>query len=129
MSMIESLAPLQQALNFHLERQGLLTSNLVHVDTPGFKAQDLYRTDEGSFEGSFELALSSSGDGAAAESPAKEWEVRHDPYAPLGPDGNSVSLDRESVKIATNNLRYDAISSMIRTRLEELSYAAKDGKG
>ncbi len=129
MSIIDSLAPLQQALNYHLERQTLLTANLAQVDTPGYKAQDLYRTDEGSFEGTLELALSSSGDAEAAAPAASPWEVRHDPYAPLGPDGNSVSLDRESVKIATNNLRYDAISSMIRIRLDDLRYAAQDGKG
>ena len=46
----------------------------------------------------------------------------------LKPDGNSVSLDREAVKIASNNLRYDALSSMITGKIASLTWAAAGGR-
>jgi flagellar basal body rod protein FlgB len=46
----------------------------------------------------------------------------------VGADGNSVSLDREAVKIASNNIRYDAVSSMVAGRLESLLWAARDAR-
>jgi flagellar basal body rod protein FlgB len=57
-----------------------------------------------------------------------DWRGQIDPNAPVGPDGNSVSLDREAVKIASNTLRYDALSGMIRGKLNGLQWAAQGGR-
>jgi flagellar basal body rod protein FlgB len=46
-----------------------------------------------------------------------------------GADGNKVSLDREAVKIATNQLRYDTLASLVQNELSGLAWAANDGKG
>ncbi|MSP25681.1 MAG: flagellar basal body rod protein FlgB [Myxococcales bacterium] len=129
MSLLTNIAPLHQALDYHLQRQTLLTANLAHVDTPGFRAQDLVRTSAGGFENALGVELRATASGHfGAHAGSSPWTVKVDTNAPLGPDGNTVSLDRESVKIASNNLRYDAISTMIRGRLEDLAFAARDGR-
>ena len=46
-----------------------------------------------------------------------------------GADGNFVSLDRESGKLAANRLRYDMVSVLVKTQLDGLMKAANDGKG
>ncbi len=46
-----------------------------------------------------------------------------------GSDGNAVSLDREAVKIATNQLRYDTVASLTQNELSGLVWAANDGRG
>ncbi len=120
--------PLQEALNYHLSRHNLLTSNLAHVDTPNFKAQDLYRGDSFRSVLDVQMQVTDTQHLGGSVKPT-DWTVKVDPNAPISPDGNSVSLDREAVKIASNNLRYDAITTMIRKRLENLTWAARDGRG
>ncbi len=128
MTILGITAPLQEALDYHLSRHNLLTANLAHVDTPNFKAQDLYRSE--SFRSVLDVQMQVTDAGHLGGSTrAANWSVKVDPNSPISPDGNSVSLDREAVKIASNNLRYDAITSMIRKRFEGLTWAARDGRG
>ncbi|MEM6786043.1 MAG: flagellar basal body rod protein FlgB [Myxococcota bacterium] len=127
MDIIGSLMPLTQALDYHLARQNLLTANLAHVDTPGYRARELYRVD--GFDGALRVALDATdprhlagADGGVA------WHVEVDRKAPVGFDGNSVDLDREAVKVASNNLRYDALSTMVKGSLDSLRWAAQDAR-
>lgn len=123
-----SVAPLHKALDYHLARHNILTTNLTQVDTPGFKAQDLVREAEG-FGAVLEVAMEASAAGHYGKPGGSVgWHVARDVFAPEGADGNSVSLDREAVKIASNNLRYDAITSMVRGKLDDLDWAARDGR-
>jgi len=125
---IGTISPLTQAMDFHLSRQNLLTANLAHVDTPGFRARELYRVDSG-FEGTLEVVMQATDERHIAGSgSAAEWKVDVDPNAPVGPNGNSVDLDREAVKVASNNLRYDALSTMVKGSLQGLRWAAQDGR-
>ena len=127
MSVLGGITPLHEALDYHLARHNLLTSNLAHVDTPQYKAQELYRAD--SFEGVLEVQMSATEPGHLGASNRPEgWRVDLDPYAPVGADGNSVSLDREAVKVASNNIRYDAVTTMIAGRLESLLWASRDAR-
>ena len=43
MSILGSINPLRSALDYHLGRHNILTSNLANVDTPGYRAKDLKR--------------------------------------------------------------------------------------
>jgi flagellar basal-body rod protein FlgB len=121
------IAGMHEALDYHLSRHNLLASNLAHVDTPGFRARDLHRN--GSFEGVLATRMATTQPEHVGPHPrTANWEVRIDRFAPVGPDGNGVNLDRESVKIASNNLRYDAISTMLQGQLQTLQWAAQEGK-
>jgi len=135
MDLLAGIQPYQSALDYHLERHSVLASNIAHVDTPGYKPNDLARVDEASdatFEGALTLAmertnpahLSTSGSDATVTG-----RTFQDLSAGVGNDGNYVSLDREAAKVAANQLRYDVISAIVSAEIKDMSYAASDAKG
>jgi flagellar basal-body rod protein FlgB len=131
MRILDSVEHLRASLDYHLARHNLLTANLAHVDTPGFRPLDLRRA--GAFEGALHTALATTQPGHIALSHATNgegWRVVEDVSAQSpGPDGNGVSLDREAVKIATNQIRYDTLSSLTQNELSGLVWAVNDGRG
>ena len=127
MSILGPVNVLHEALDFHLARQNLLTANLAQVETPNYRAQELYRQDGFSGVLQAEMKVTDTRHLGGSTRPSN-WRVAADPHAAIGPDGNSVNLDREAVKVASNNLRYDAITTMTRGKLEGLLWAVRDGK-
>jgi flagellar basal-body rod protein FlgB len=131
-----SIQPLHNALDYHLERHSVLASNVAHVDTPGYKPNDLARvesTDGASFDGVLNVAMRRTN--AAHLSPAGEGSAElegrtfQDLSAGVGNDGNYVSLDREAAKVAANQLRYDVVSAIVSAELRGMHFAATDAKG
>lgn len=130
-NLFTNVAPLHYALDFHLERHNLLASNIAHVDTPGYKPNDLARIGEGGFEQAMQVALARTNEthmNVGATDPLV-GRVFQDLAAGGGADGNFVSLDREAGKLAANRLRYDIVSVLVKTQLDGLMSAATDGKG
>ncbi len=128
-----ALAPLHSALDYHLERHSVLSSNVAHVDTPGFKPSDLARVDEGGFEAALGLALAKTSPGhlpgGGQGAGPVHGRVFEDASAGVGNDGNYVSLDREAAKVAANQLRYDTVTAIVSAELRQLHFAASDAKG
>jgi flagellar basal-body rod protein FlgB len=131
-----SIQPLHSSLDYHLERHSVLASNVAHVDTPGFKPNDLARVEDvdgASFDGALNVAmrrtneahLSIGGDGVGQ----LEGRTFQDLSAGVGNDGNYVSLDREAAKVAANQLRYDVVSAIVSAELRGMHFAASDAKG
>ena len=130
-NLFSSLAPLSYALDFHLERHNLLAANIANVDTPRYKPTDLARVGQAGFESVMQLAVART-DPAHLGTGADErlvGRVFQDLSAGGGADGNFVSLDRESGKLATNRLRYDIVSVLVRSQLDSLMGAVNDRKG
>ena len=122
---------LRAGLDYHLARHNLLTSNLSHVDTPGFRPLDLERRVP--FAGALHTAMAATdpahiGANGASANRAEQTRVIKDPASVPGQDGNAVSLDREAVKIAANNIHYDAIASLVADQLNGMQWAANDGR-
>jgi flagellar basal-body rod protein FlgB len=133
MGILDSVQRLHAGLDYHLARHNLLTSNLAHLDTPNYKPLDLQRTD-GGFHGAMRTALAQTSElhmGSADSTTAHggAWSVVVDPGATAGADGNAVSVDREAGKIAMNQVRYDALASLVGGELSGLAWAANDGRG
>lgn len=84
-------------------RQTVIAQNLANMDTPGYKARDL---------ASFEQHLARSGQNGGAEnalkttrnthiamsSPGGNYDIRADNSMEQKPNGNSVSLEGETLK-------------------------------
>jgi flagellar basal-body rod protein FlgB len=121
------------ALDYHLERQNVLASNVAHVDTPGYRPNDIERIDRGEFSGVLSTALRRTDprhiEGAGGLDAAQTGRVFQDLSAGVGNDGNYVSIDREAAKLAANQLRFDTVSAIVSAELRQLSFAANDGKG
>ncbi len=105
--LFSGVAPLHAALDYHLERHNVLSSNIAHVDTPGYRPKDLARVEEGSFDRVLGVTIERT---SAAHL------------------GNYVSLEREAGKLATNQIRYDIVSVLVSSELRGLLWAANDGK-
>jgi flagellar basal-body rod protein FlgB len=128
-----SIAPLHAALDYHLERHSVLASNIAHVDTPGYKPNDLARVEGASFEGALGVAMARTNEahlsvGGGVGGSDLEGRVFQDISGGAGNDGNYVSLDREAGKVAANQLRYDVVSAIVSAELKQMHFAADDGK-
>ena len=131
--LFSAVVPLQQSLDYHLERHNVLATNIAHVDTPGYRPKDLLKVDPVDFQSALSVELSRTNSHHAID-PASAMatsagRVFEDLSAGVGQDGNYVSLDREASKLAANHLRYDAVSAIVSAELRQLSFAANDGKG
>lgn len=132
MPLIDTVEHLRGALDYHLSRHNLLASNLAQIETPGYRPVDLER----SFSGAMHVALRATQPGHVTGSSAVAGpggdapigRVVEDPGAASGGDGNGVDLDREAVKIATNQLRYDMLAQLASSELAQLAWAASDGR-
>jgi flagellar basal-body rod protein FlgB len=123
---------LHATLDYHMYRHNMLASNLAHVDTPGYVPKDVSR-DSMSFDNKLQLASAAP---TSSSNPAKtiplgpDYTVFDDPSpSATGLDKNSVSLDREAAKVASNQIRYDVVSVLAKSELADLEFAANDGRG
>jgi len=107
---------LQRFLDVNAERQTLVSTNLANVDTPGYRTRDL------DFRGELQRAM--SGEDSELTSafvvPVRGLIAR--------PDGNNVSVDRESMLLAEVQLQYKAATSILRAQFAELRTAIREGQ-
>lgn len=97
-------------------RQGLVATNIANVDTPGYHTRDI------DFRG--ELARAMNGQPAGLTSPF----VLAVPGLVSRPDGNNVSVDRESLLLAQIQLQFKSAVALIRAQFSQLSSAIKEGQ-
>jgi len=105
---------LADAMTLHQRRHEVLASNLANVETPGFKAQEL----------DFKSALQDAFDtGRLEDDPNRKPSLVEDATAPVRADGNSVDLDLQMAKLATNGGRYVALAKILQLRMALLRTA------
>jgi len=118
MNWIES--PTMQRVEHYLDlvtfRHELISSNLANVDTPGYRTQDV------DFESEMRRA---------------DQRLESDPVSPHvqevkglieRPDGNNVSLDRETLALAQVQLQYHAGVELLRNEIHMVQSAINEGK-
>ena len=92
-------------------RQKLVTSNLANADTPGYRTQDI--------DFQFEFMSAVNGQGAQVIEPQGLYEK---------PDGNNVSVDRESRLLSENAIRFNLASTLVRGQMQSIRDAIHEGK-
>jgi flagellar basal-body rod protein FlgB len=119
MSMIDTplMRGLERALDFSAARHQTLATNLANVDTPGYRTRDLRP-----FAGEIEQAM-------AGDSEEASWTpVAHDiPGLLERPDGNNVSVERETLLLAENQLRFTVAVAFLKSEFHTLSNAINGG--
>jgi flagellar basal-body rod protein FlgB len=110
---IPILSMLRERMEWHQERQQVLAENVANADTPGYRARDLAPPDFAHQVRVASLALertdaahiesTSNGTTFAAES-GERFEVR--------PRGNTVTHEDEMMKAASNQMDYEAVTSL-----------------
>jgi flagellar basal-body rod protein FlgB len=110
------LSMLRTRMHWHQERQRLLAENVANADTPRFKPRDLAPPDfgRGVAVGSAPVGLAATnaahmqgavGDGGRFQPERRAaYEVR--------PAGNAVNLEDEMLKVAANQMDYQAATAL-----------------
>lgn len=86
----------------------LTASNMANADTPGFKAQGL------DFEAEMRAAMADVEQGRAAN----PVNVRPEEGLVARPDGNNVSIDRESLNLAEAQLKFKTGVAVLRQQYQ-----------
>jgi flagellar basal-body rod protein FlgB len=107
---------LERFLDVNAMRQELVTTNLANVDTPGYHTRDI------DFRGELQRAM--NGEDTSMTSPFV-LPVRG---LIARPDGNNVSIDRESMLLAEVQLQFKAATSILRAEFAQLSTAIREGQ-
>jgi flagellar basal-body rod protein FlgB len=119
---------LRDVLGRSSRRAAVVASNLVNVDTPGYRAIDVRFEEElaaaplmreiRTHPNHLPIRNDSPIEGKIVE--ARATRARN--------DGNTVDIDREMTKLAAIQGRYSAAAEMVRKRFALLIYAATDGR-
>jgi flagellar basal-body rod protein FlgB len=104
---------LERALSGSSLRQQAIAQNIANVNTPGYRRQDV----------DFQSALHAAWDQGAASVERVTPTTQADMSAVMRADGSSVDIDNEAATQATNGLQYEAISSVMKTRVAILKSA------
>jgi flagellar basal-body rod protein FlgB len=122
MSMIDTplMRGLERVLDVSAFRHQVIAANLANIDTPGYRTRDLRP-----FAGEIERAM------AGNESSSNEQSftpVAHEIRGLLErPDGNNVSVERESLLLAQNQLRFQVAVQFMKAEFHRMSLAITGG--
>ena len=107
---------LEHFLDLVAFRHELISSNLANIDTPGYRTQDI------DFESEMRRA-EQRWEGAAVSPYVQEVKGLIE-----RPDGNNVSLERETVALAQVQLQYRAGVELLRNEIHTLQSAINEGR-
>lgn len=110
------LAMLRERMNWLHQRQDVLSQNVANADTPGYVARDLKPLD-------FEEVLGNASHGATlmttnarhiALTPTHmgQFEDHDAPDQESSPNGNSVALEAEMVKVSDTQAEFQAAANL-----------------
>lgn len=108
---------LAEKMKWHQTRQGLLAENIANAETPGFKGRDLAVGSFGEHMRNASVAQiatvatnrnhiikAASADGAFGSRQLNNFEVT--------PEGNGITLEDEMMKVASNQMDYQAVTTL-----------------
>ena len=114
---IPIFAMLRTRMQWHQERQRVLAENVANADTPGFQPRDLV---EPKFErpapagapSGLMLVRTSPGHQVTAASGSASFASTRDGGQQIRPTGNAVTLEEQMIKVAANQMDYQAATSV-----------------
>jgi flagellar basal-body rod protein FlgB len=118
MSEFSSIGMLQGYLKVLTDRQQMIASNMANVDTPGYHTKDL------DFAAAMRRVANQDGAGSNAAFEPASVELAG---LPERPDGNNVSVDRESMLLAQTQLQFQLGVQLVKSQMHMVMSAIKDG--
>ena len=121
---------LERVLDLSAFRHQVIATNLANVDTPGYRTRDVRE-----FAGEIEQAMAGEEPSLAGQSSTGPsfatpsfTPVAHEIRGLLErPDGNNVSVERESLLLAQNQLRFQVAVQFLKAEFHRLSSAINGG--
>lgn len=119
---------LTDKMRWHQTRQGLLAENVANAETPGYRGRDLAQYSFADRQAGLSSAsittvatqpmhfsVSSSEGGAFGAQRMANFEIT--------PEGNGVTLEDEMMKVSTNLMDYQAVTSLYQKSIKILRTA------
>ena len=104
---------LGEKMRWHQERQGVLAENIANADTPGFIERDLkaFSFDDEMKSMANLTMRTSSPTHMQATSGGGQFGDLSAPFE-ITPSGNAVTLEDEMMKVSSNQMDYQAITTL-----------------
>jgi len=127
------LSALRTKMQWHQERQRVLSENVSNSDTPNFKPRDLV---EPKFDkagaaagsiGALAMVRTTAGHIAPSNGGGDSFDQNRKAGFETRPAGNAVNLEDEMLKVSANQMDYAAVTSLYAKSLHLLKTAI--GKG
>jgi flagellar basal-body rod protein FlgB len=127
------LSALRTKMQWHQERQRVLSENVANADTPNFKPRDLV---EPKFDstgavtgamGPLAMTRTSAAHITTSSADTSDFDQNKRTGFQTRPAGNAVSLEEEMMKVSANQMDYAAVTSLYSKSLHLLKTAI--GKG
>ena len=122
---------LKKTLDALSQRQVLVSSNISNIDTPGYKAKDINFASQLSeiMDSGNNLSLTTTNSRHIGHSgrdvDSVEFEVFEE-SDPARADGNNVNLDKEMIKLAENQIQYNAAVQLLTKRTSTILAAINE---
>lgn len=124
----KTLQSLAAAIKFREMRHELISSNIANAETPEYKAKVLDFEDalaravdtdnQHKMNGSDKNHFTVGGGGFSMLTP----QIYEDPHGDPGPDGNTVDVEKEVVKMNDNEIMYEAAVQLMNKKLAISKY-------
>ncbi len=122
---------LERGLDLAVTRHKVISSNIANEETPGYKAREvafekelLKKLDTQTLT----MARTNSAHLHAGGGGSKSIDINIDKSSAAGVDGNTVSLEKEMVRMAENKLMHDAAMTLLSKKFEGLKGAIIGGR-
>jgi flagellar basal-body rod protein FlgB len=121
---IQLFQALGEKMRWHQERQGVLAENIANADTPGFMERDLKAFSFGDEMRSVAslTTSTSSPEHMQATSGGGRFGDLSAPFE-ITPSGNAVKLEDEMMKVAGNDIDYQAVTTLYTRSMRLLKIA------
>ncbi|HUF80745.1 MAG TPA: flagellar basal body rod protein FlgB [Burkholderiales bacterium] len=106
---------LRTRMHWHQERQRLLSENVANADTPNFRPRDLAPPQFDQLRpgaGALALQRTSSAHVASLNGASSRFQDAQSGAYDVRPAGNAVVLEDEMIKVAANQMDYQAVTSL-----------------
>jgi len=112
-------------LDVDVGRYKLITTNLANIDTPGYHTRDL------DFHAELRRAAAEASGGEAGELAYASFSPVARPVRGLmeRPDGNNVSVERESLLLAETQMKFNLGVQLLKDQFHLISLAINSGGG
>lgn len=124
---------LKKNLDFYLQRNNLIASNIANVDTPDYKAVDIKFNDilKRAIGIGNQLKMKGTKDNHFSTNIKQLDKIKPrvvEENDPARPDGNNVKIEKEMFKLVETQLMYNSIIQAMIKRGGILRYAIEEGR-
>ncbi len=111
-----SIVGVEKAMQGSLLRQQVLANNIANANTPGFQRSDV------NFQAALQQAFATPGT-TPGQIQQVSFQPQTDSSGAMRVDGNSVDINTEMADLSENTLDYQALESIMGTRMSILKTA------